>query len=224
MIWTSGHHLRMWGCPYPPRIHNQRWRIGAVLTGKMTISSKDCFTKVVPNDDTDIWTPSPDVRMPLSSKDPPPEMEDRESLDREDDHFKQRLFYKTCSKWWYRHLDTISGCQDVPYPPRIHHQRWRIGAVLTGKMTISSKDCFTKVVPNDDTDIWTPSPDVRMPLSSKYPQPEMEDRGSLDREDDHFKQRLLYKSCSKWWYGHLDTISGCQETPILQGSTIRDGG
>ena len=36
-------------------------------------------------------------------------------------------------------------------------------AVLTGKMTISGKDCSTKVVPNDDTDILTPSPDVRMP-------------------------------------------------------------
>ena len=32
-----------------------------------------------------------------------------------------------------------------------------------GKMTISGKDCFTKAIPNDDTDIWTPSPDVRMP-------------------------------------------------------------
>ena len=68
MILTSGHHLRMSGCP-------------------------------------------------LSSKDPPPEMEDRGSLDREDDHFKQRLLYKSCSKWWYGHLDTISGCQDAPYPP-----------------------------------------------------------------------------------------------------------
>ena len=58
---------------------------------------------------------------------------------------------------------TISRCQDAPYPPRIHHQRWMIGGVLTMKMTISGKDCFTKVVPNNDTDIWTPSPDVRMP-------------------------------------------------------------
>ena len=58
---------------------------------------------------------------------------------------------------------TISRCQDAPYPPRIHHQRWMIGAVLTMKMTISGKDCFTKVVPNNDTDIWTPSPEVRMP-------------------------------------------------------------
>ena len=99
---------------------------------------------------------------PLSSKDPPPEMEDRGSLDREDDHFRQRLLFKSYSKWWYWHLDTISGCQDAPYPPRIHHQRWRIGAILTRKMTISGKDCFTIVVPNDDTDIWTPSPDVRM--------------------------------------------------------------
>ena len=52
----------------------------------------------------------------------------------------------------------------TPSPPRIHHQRWRTGPVLMGKMTISDKDCFTKVVPNDDTDIWTPSPGVRMPL------------------------------------------------------------
>ena len=81
--------------------------------GKMTISGKDCFTKAIPNDDTDIWT--------------------------------------------------ISGCQDAPYPPRIHHQRLRIGTVLTGKMTISGKDCFSKAIPNDDTDIWTPPPDVRMP-------------------------------------------------------------
>ena len=34
------------------------------------------------------------------------------------------------------------------------------------------------------------------PLSSKDPTPEMEDRDSLDREDDHFMQRLLYKSSS----------------------------
>ena len=46
---------------------------------------------------------------------------------------------------------TISRYQD---DPRIHHQRLRIGAVLTGKVTISGKDCFTKVVPKDDTDIW----------------------------------------------------------------------
>ena len=64
-------------------------------------------------------------------------------------------------------------------------------------MTISGKDCFTKVIPNDDTDIWTPFPDVRIPLFSKDPQLEMEDRGNLDGEDDHFRQRLIYKSCSK---------------------------
>ena len=28
---------------------------------------------------------------PLSSKDPPPEMEDRGNLDRDNDHFRQRL-------------------------------------------------------------------------------------------------------------------------------------
>ena len=38
------------------------------------------------------------------------------------------------------------------------------------KMTISGKDCFTKVVPNDDTDIWTPSPDVRMPPIPELPE------------------------------------------------------
>ena len=100
---------------------------------------------------------------PLSSKDPPPEMDDRGSLDHEDDHFRQRLLYKSCSKQWYRHLDTISRGQDALYHPRIQHQRWRIGAVLTGKMTISGIDCFTKAVPKDDTDIWTRSPNVRMP-------------------------------------------------------------
>ena len=40
------------------------------ILSEMTFSGKDCFTKVVPIDDIDIWTPSPDVRMPPSSKDP----------------------------------------------------------------------------------------------------------------------------------------------------------
>ena len=41
----------------------------------------------------------------------------------------------------------------------------------------------------------------------------MEDGGSLDGEDDHFRQLLLYKSCSLWWYQHLDTISRRQDDP-----------
>ena len=68
---------------------------------------------------------------------------------------------------------------------------------MTGKITISGKDCFTKVIPNDDTDIWTPFPDVRIPLFSKDPQPEMKDRGNLVGKDDQFRKRLLYKSYSK---------------------------
>ena len=100
---------------------------------------------------------------PISSKDPPPDMSDRGSLDDEDDHFRQRLLYKSCSKQWYWHLDTISRCQDALYHPRIQHQRWKIGAVLTGKMTISGIDCFTKAVPKDDTDILAPSWNVRVP-------------------------------------------------------------
>ena len=74
------------------------------MTGKMTISSKDCFTKVLPNDDTDIWTPSPDARIPLSSKDPPSEMEDRGSFDRENDHFgwTKILFDKPKSKFEHK--------------------------------------------------------------------------------------------------------------------------
>ena len=43
----------------------------------------------------------------------------------------------------------------------------------------------------------SPSPDVRMPHILQDPPPDMSDRGSLDDEDDHFRHRLLYKSCSK---------------------------
>ena len=37
---------------------------------------------------------------------------------------------------------------------------------MTGKMTISDNYCFIKVVPYDDTNIWTPSPGVRMTPST----------------------------------------------------------
>ena len=43
--------------------------------------------KIVPNDDTYIQTTSPGC--PLSSMDPPTEMEDKDSRDREDDHFNK---------------------------------------------------------------------------------------------------------------------------------------
>ena len=42
-----------------------------------------------------------------------------------------------------------------------------LGARLElGKMTISDNYCFTKVVPYDDTNIWTLSPGVRMTPST----------------------------------------------------------
>ena len=42
---------------------------------------------------------------------------------------------------------------DAPYPQRIHHQIEEGGS-------LDREDCFTKIVYNNDTDIWTPS---RMP-------------------------------------------------------------
>ena len=114
------------------------------------VSGKDCFTKVVSNNDTDIWTPSPGVRMTL--------------LPQRIHHQRWRtgagkmtISAKDCLIKHVPNDDANFWAPSAvvrmpPRPPRIHHQRWRIGVVLAGKMTISDKDCFTKDVPNDDTD------------------------------------------------------------------------
>ena len=71
--------------------------------GKMTISGKDSLTKDVPNDDTDIWKAGHHLHMAgcfLFSKDPPPDIEDRGTLDGENyqSGWTKILFYKPKSK------------------------------------------------------------------------------------------------------------------------------
>ena len=144
MSLTSRYHLQTSGCTLSSRI--LRWRTGPVLIRKMTIFGKNCLIRLVLNDDSDIETPFPSLRTTLSYKDQQLKMQDKGSLDREDDHL-------TVTVTMPPKLIQFIFTKDAPYPSRIHEQKERTGALLMGKMTISVKDCLTKVVPNDDSDI-----------------------------------------------------------------------
>ena len=88
--------------------------------------------------------------------------------------------------------------------------------VLTGNMLTSGKDRLKKVVPNDDTDIWTLSPGIRMPpILQGSNKREMEDRGSLDGENDLFRQRLQAK--------HVPNDDTLCRPSLGEGSTNRWG-
>ena len=124
--------------------------------------------RVVPNDDTCIWTLSSDRRMPPILQGSPPEMEHRGSLGWENDHFRQRLFFKSCTIRRYWHLDTISRLKDAPYLLRIKGLKFifcleSLEWIHTSLELIYSNMVWfhatCQVVPDDDTS----SPDIRMP-------------------------------------------------------------
>ena len=163
MILTFWHHLQVSG--WPPFLQGSTTRDGGQGQSwhgrwkfKANPDLQKLFLMLIPTSGHHLQVSG----WPPSSKDPPPEIKDRGSLDEEDNHFRQSLLYKICFLQWYWHLDTISRCQDDPSSSKDSPPEMKDRGTLGGKMTVSDKACLAKVVPNYDTNWWKPSVGVRM--------------------------------------------------------------
>ena len=110
-------------CPLPnwaswQALKNIQDALNVVCKLKAQVMKTACpLPKLVPNDDTYIQTTSP--VCPLSSMDPPTEMEDRDSHDKEDGHFTR---YPNCQAL------VPTGSKSNKSPPKKEKKKdWDLG-------------------------------------------------------------------------------------------------
>ena len=121
--------------PHPPRLQEETWRTGGVLTGFVMLDLNETCTEK-----SERWSLSYDT----SSKTPGRDLEEMWSLDRVSDVGSwwsfHRSFWRMIPIIWHQ----LQVHQEPPCPPILQDENWWIGWVLTRFLILVQDETFTE--------------------------------------------------------------------------------